>query len=211
MPKELIAGYKRFRDGYFKDNRTRLDALAAGQSPRICLVSCCDSRVDPATVFDAHPGDLFVIRNVANLVPPYEEEGLFHGTSAALEFAITGLEVEHIVVLGHAHCGGIRALMDKETGDEGSSFIDRWMSIAEPVRQSLVCAPDTNHEDRYAACERHAVAHSLRNLMSYPWIQSRVEGGTLSLHGWHYDLAGGALSILNAETKEFQPAESAGL
>ena len=211
MPKELIAGYKRFRDGYFKDNRKRLDALAAGQSPRICLVSCCDSRVDPATVFDAHPGELFVIRNVANLVPPYEEEGLFHGTSAALEFAITGLEVEHIVVLGHAHCGGIRALMDKESGEGSGSFIDRWMSIAEPVRQSLACVPGAGREERYAACERHAVAHSLRNLMSYPWIQSRVDDGSLSLHGWHYDLAGGALSILDAESEEFQPAGSAGL
>ena len=209
MPKELIAGYKRFRDGYFKDNRTRLDALAAGQSPRICLVSCCDSRVDPATVFDAHPGELFVIRNVANLVPPFEEEGLFHGTSAALEFAITGLEVAHIVVLGHAHCGGIRALMDKETGDESASFVDRWMSIAEPVRQALKGDPDTRHEDRYAACERHAVAHSLRNLMSYSWILSRVQGGSLSLHGWHYDLAGSVLSILNPKTEEFQPADPA--
>lgn len=209
MPKELIAGYKRFRDGYFKDNRARLEALAAGQAPRICLLSCCDSRVDPATVFDADPGDLFVIRNVANLVPPFEEEGLFHGTSAALEFAVTGLDVEHIVVLGHAHCGGIRALMDREAGDGNDTFIDRWMSISEPVRQALMRAPDTNYEDHYAACERHAVAHSLRNLMSYPWIKSRVEHGSLSLHGWHYDLAGGALSILNPETEDFQPVDPA--
>jgi len=208
MPKELIAGYQRFRDGYFKVNRDRLNALAEGQSPRICLVSCCDSRVDPATVFDAHPGDLFVVRNVANLVPPYEEEGVFHGTSAALEFAVTGLEVQHIVVLGHAHCGGIRALMDKKTGTESGTFIDRWMSIAEPVRQAIVSSPVVGREDRYAVCERHSIAHSLRNLMSYPWIKSRVEEGTLSLYGWHYDLAGGALSVMDSKSEVFLPAKS---
>lgn len=199
MPKELIAGYKRFQGGYLKDNRKRLDALTEGQSPRICLVSCCDSRVDPATVFDTHPGDLFVIRNVANLVPPYEEEGLFHSTSAALEFAVTGLMVQHIVVLGHANCGGIRALMDKGPNDGSNSFIDRWMSIAEPVRQALNSMPDVSREERYASCERHAIAHSLRNLMTYPWINSRVQDAVLSLHGWHYDLVGGSLSFLESD------------
>lgn len=209
MPKELIAGYNRFQNGYFKDNRKRLDALAEGQSPRICLVSCCDSRVDPATVFDAHPGDLFVIRNVANLVPPYEEEGLFHGTSAALEFAVTGLMVQHIVVLGHANCGGIRALVDKGASDECGSFIDRWMSIAEPARQALNAMPDASREERYASCERHAIAHSLRNLMTYPWISSRVESAALSLHGWHYDLVGGSLSFLESEPEKLQPITTA--
>lgn len=202
MPKELIAGYKRFRDGYFKHNRERLETLAEGQNPRICLVSCCDSRVDPATVFDAHPGELFVIRNVANLVPPYEEEGLFHGTSAALEFAVTGLEVQHIVVLGHANCGGIRAFVDKGSSDASGSFVDRWMSIAEPVRQSLSSMSDASPEERYASCERHAITHSLRNLMTYPWINSRVQDAALSLHGWHYDLAGGSLSFLGSESVE---------
>ena len=201
MPEELIAGYQRFRDGYFKRNRKRPDALAEGQSPRICLVSCCDSRVDPATVFDAHPGDLFVIRNVANLVPPYEEEGLFHGTSAALEFAITGLEVQHIVVLGHANCGGIRALMDKGSSDGSGSFIDRWMSIAEPVREDVSAMTNTSREDQYACCEQRSIAHSLGNLMTYPWINSRVQDGSLELHGWHYDLVGGTLSFLEAESE----------
>lgn len=206
MPKELIAGYARFRDGYFKDNRARLEALAAGQSPRICLVSCCDSRVDPTTVFDAHPGELFVVRNVANLVPPCEEDGTFHGTSAALEFAVTGLSVQHIVVLGHAQCGGIRALVDKDPDSANGSFIDHWMSIAEPVRETLDADTDAKGEARYSACEKHSVAHSLHNLMSYPWIKSRVEAGSLTLHGWHYDLAGGALSILDTDSDEFQPA-----
>lgn len=198
MPKELIAGYQRFRDGYFKHNRKRLEALAEGQAPRICLVSCCDSRVDPATVFDAHPGDLFVIRNVANLVPPYEEEGLFHGTSAALEFAVTGLEVQHIVVLGHANCGGIRALVDKGSSDGSGSFIDRWMSIAEPVRKAVSAMTDASPEEQYACCEQRSIAHSLGNLMTYPWVNSRVHDGSLSLHGWHYDLVGGTLSFLEA-------------
>lgn len=206
MPRDLIAGYKRFRDGYFKDNRERLEALAVGQSPPICLVSCCDSRVDPATVFDAHPGELFVVRNVANLVPPCEGDGTFHGTSAALEFAVTGLNVRHIVVLGHAQCGGIRALVDKDLDSADSSFIDRWMSIATPVRKKLTSDPDACGEARYTACERYSVGNSLDNLMTYPWIKSRVDAGSLALHGWHYDLTGGALSILDPKSGDFRPA-----
>jgi carbonic anhydrase len=179
--------------------------MATAQNPSIAVLSCCDSRVDPATVFDASPGDLFVIRNVANLVPPYEHEGLYHGTSAALEFAVTGLEVSHIVVLGHADCGGIRALMDKKPGETSGSFIDRWMEIAAPAR-TTVCAdlPD-NSEGRYTACEKGAISHSLQNLMTYPWIRSRVEHNSLTLHGWHYDLAEGMLSQLEPDAAGFHP------
>jgi len=205
MPERLVQGYQRFRDGYFIENKEKLAALAMEQKPRIALLSCCDSRVDPTTVFDAAPGDLFVIRNVANLAPPYEQEGVFHGTSAALEFAVTGLEVSHIVVLGHANCGGIRALMDKSPSDDKTSFIDQWMTIAAPVREHICASGEMSDEERYATCERQAIAHSLRNLMTYPWVKTRVNAGTLSLHGWHYDLAEGTLSSLDPETKSFLP------
>lgn len=205
MPERLIEGYQRFRNGYFANNRDRLAAMATSQNPGIAILSCCDSRVDPATVFDASPGELFVIRNVANLVPPYEEEGLYHGTSAALEFAVTGLAVSHIVVLGHADCGGIRALMDRAPGTARGSFVDRWMAIADPVREA-VCAhhPDSGAQ-RYTACEHQAITHSLKNLMTYPWIRSRVERKDLALHGWHYDLAEGTLSHLQSDAEGFQP------
>jgi carbonic anhydrase len=129
----LIAGYRRFREGYFRDNQQRLTTLALeGQSPAVAIVGCCDSRVDPAVITDSAPGELFVIRNVANLVPPCEGEGTWHGTSAALEFAVRGLEVEHIIVLGHARCGGIRALMEeKEDSGNDDQFIYHWMRIAD--------------------------------------------------------------------------------
>jgi carbonic anhydrase len=205
MPQRLIEGYQRFRKGYFARNRDRLAAMATAQNPNIAVLSCCDSRVDPATVFDASPGDLFVIRNVANLVPPYEQEGLYHGTSAALEFAVTGLEVSHIVVLGHANCGGIRALMDKKPGEANGSFIDRWMEIAAPVRKTVAADHPNSAESRYTACEHGAITHSLQNLMTYPWVKSRVERRELTLHGWHYDLAEGMLSHLKSDDAGFHP------
>jgi carbonic anhydrase len=191
MPEKLVEGYERFRKGYFLQNRDGLLTLAQGQSPRIALVSCCDSRVDPTVVFDASPGELFVVRNVANLVPPFEEGGDFHGTSAALEFAVTGLNVSDIVVLGHAQCGGIAALMDKQPNTENRSFIDHWMSLASPAREAALAG---DPENRYQACEHSAIELSLQNLMTFPFIKSRVEQGTLSIHGWYYDLAQSTLS-----------------
>ena len=189
MPDSLIAGYRRFRDGYYQEHREELEALANGQSPRIAVVSCCDSRVDPAIVFDSHPGDLFVIRNVASLVPPFESEGQYHGTSAALEFAVTGLGVEHIVVLGHAQCGGVRALVDNH-GKKGvpHTFIERWVAMAYPCLDHL---SETAHgaEPPMKTVEHATVRLSIENLQTFPWIAERLANGTLSLHGWYYDLA----------------------
>ena len=188
MPEKLIEGYLRFREGYFREHRQELEALAAGQSPRVAVVSCCDSRVDPAIVFDTRPGDLFVIRNVANLVPPFESEGEYHGTSAALEFAVTGLEVEHIVVLGHAQCGGIRALIQNHAaGCEPSSFIEKWVSMAYPCLDALGSVEHEPVSPR--AVEQATVRLSLRNLQTFPAIAERIANGTLTLHGWYYDLA----------------------
>jgi carbonic anhydrase len=161
----------------------------------VAIISCCDSRVDPGIVFNATPGELFVIRNVANLVPPYERQGQYHGTSAALEFAVRHLKVEHVVVLGHAHCGGIKLLLDSE-GDTGESsredayFLNNWVAIARPVLQTL---PKTEEyqdpSERQHDCEKAALKLSLENLMTFPWIAERVDSGELELHGWYYDLA----------------------
>lgn len=189
MTDKLMTGYDRFRTGYFQENREQLEELAEGQSPQIAMVSCCDSRVDPTILFDAEPGEIFVIRNVANLVPPFETEGNYHGTSAALEFAVTGLNVKQIVVLGHASCGGIRALMEHDTTGDPDSFIDSWMRIAMPAKREVLARNDLDTLEQQAhACEKTAVHHSLRNLTTYSWIRSRVESGDLTLSGWHYDL-----------------------
>ena len=194
MKEKLINGYQRFRDGYYQRNRTRLEQLAQKQNPEIAMVSCCDSRVDPSILFDLEPGDIFVIRNVANLVPPFETRGDYHGTSAALEFAVTCLQVKQIVVLGHANCGGIRALMDNDGSIKPDSFIDSWMQIAEPARNEVLSREDLETPaQRIDACEKTAVSYSLKNLMTHPWIRSRVESGDLDLVGCYYDLHRGEL------------------
>jgi len=198
----LIDGYRRFREGYYKQHEERLTALAEqGQSPKVAVVGCCDSRVDPAVITDSAPGDLFVIRNVANLVPPCEGEGTWHGTSAALEFAVTGLHVEHIVVLGHARCGGIRALMEtEEAAAAPDDFIYHWMRIAREARERAL-APELalDFEQRAHLCEQEAIRISLRNLLSFPWIQERVEADALRLHGWYYDMVSGTLQALDGD------------
>ncbi len=194
MSDKLLAGYQRFKNGYFADNREKLRQLAEQQRPNHVLITCCDARMEPALIFDTAPGELFVIRNVANLVPPYEIEGSYHGTSAALEFAITVLEVPEIIVLGHSRCGGIRSLVMDSKRLPQDTFIARWMSIVAPVAN--LADPDTLDPNDYATfnhCEQAAVGYSLRNLMTYPWIRSRVEAGTLTLKGWHYNIFTGAL------------------
>ncbi len=208
MPESLIEGYRRFRDGYYQEHREELEALAAGQSPRIAVVSCCDSRVDPAVVFDTQPGDLFVIRNVASLVPPSESEGQYHGTSAALEFAVTGLGVEHIVVLGHAQCGGVRAMVENHKGgqSEPHTFINRWVSMAHPCLDELT-DNGKGEVPSMKAAEQSAVRLSLKNLQTFPWIAERLANGTLSLHGWYYDLATSTIERL--ETLERPAAAQA--
>lgn len=205
---ELVAGYRRFRNGYFRDHRERLTALAReGQSPAVAIVGCCDSRVDPAVITDSAPGELFVIRNVANLVPPCEGEGTWHGTSAALEFAVRGLEVEHIIVLGHARCGGIRALME-ETEDSGNDdqFISHWMRIASHAREAALSPTlSLDFEQRTRLCELESIRTSLDNLLSFPWIRKRVEAEALRLHGWYYDMASGELQALDPDTGHYHP------
>ncbi|MBL9077804.1 MAG: carbonic anhydrase [Planctomycetes bacterium] len=205
---ELMAGWQRFRAGRFRDQRKLFDRMAReGQRPHIAMVACCDSRVDPAIVFDCDPGDLFVVRNVANLVPPFEQSGRYHGTSAALEFAVTVLQVRDIVVLGHSRCGGIRALLDGPQATAALPFVSAWMSLAEEARVATASAAHLPIDDRASLCEQSAIRLSLRNLMTFPTIRERVGRGKLRLNGWHFDLLDGVLTMFDPSTGRFVPLD----
>ena len=212
----LIEGYRRFRKDAYNRQRERYDALAnKGQSPKIMVIACCDSRVDPTIIFDAEPGQMFVLRNVANLVPPFEtgSSGSRHGASAAIEFAVTGLEVEHIVVLGHARCGGISAALAGKLGKERPegepmSFIDRWMSIINPVRDQIVMAYEIAPDmDPQKALEMAAIRQSLKNLRTFPFVEERVQKGTLHLHGAYFAVSDGILQLLELDSEQFKPVD----
>ncbi len=198
---ELIEGYRRFRATQWPERQATFEALAKqGQSPRTLVVACSDSRVDPAVIFGAGPGELFIVRNVANLVPPYRPDSRAHATSAALEFGVRVLEVPELIVLGHAMCGGIRALLDGPPIPV-DDFLAPWMRIAEPAkRRALACRP----ADPQTACEHEAVRLSLENLTTFPWIAERVTAGRLTLYGATFDIRTGVLAFLDAEGK-FKP------
>jgi len=204
---KLIAGYHRFRGGYFEENRERLADLAhLGQSPKVAIIACCDSRVDPSVITDSTPGDLFVIRNVANLVPPCEGKGDWHGTSAALQFAVCGLNVDHIIVLGHARCGGIRSLLEEQDSSNEDEFISSWMSIVDEAREQALAKDELKTLDEQAhACELDAIKISLRNLQTFPWIRERVEQNRLQLHGWYYDMTLGDLLHFDDNHNDYVP------
>lgn len=198
----LIAGYHRYRAQRWPDLKERHRALARGQNPKVCVLACCDSRVDPATIFDADPGELFVIRNIANLAPPYEEGGGRHGVSAAIEFAVGTLEVETVMVLGHAMCGGVAASVAREQRHIGP-FLDRWVELLEPAKARVdLTAPDALHQ-----LEHESVKLSIENLMSFPFIAWRVREGKLKLQGAYYGVADGRLMLLDAATGKFAPVE----
>ena len=201
---ELIAGYQRFRKGYFQENRDKLSKLAEGQAPKIAIISCSDSRVDPTIILDCEPGDLFVIRNVANLVPPCEDNDSYHGTSAALEYAVTALKVESIIVLGHTQCGGIKYLMDSVGKKVDESFISNWMMQLGTVRDEIAADKDIKDQNsRYSCCEERGIQQSLDNLMTFPWLKERVEGKKLKIHGWRYDLYSSKLCALDEKSGKF--------
>ncbi len=197
----LIDGYRRFREETWPQQRSRFQELAErGQSPKTMVIACSDSRVDPQMIFSAAPGELFVVRNVANLVPPYMPDAAFHGTSAALEFAVRVLKVERVLVLGHALCGGVRALIEGAP-PEAQDFIVGWISIAAAARERVLrCEP----AEQQTMGEHEAVRISLRNLMTFPWVVEAVEAGHLSLHGAHFGVATGRLMLLGADG-EFHP------
>jgi len=201
---KLLDGFKRFKQNYFGNDKQLYASMKEGQPAKILMVACCDSRVDPAILTDCDPGDLFTVRNVANLVPPCEEDQHHHGTSSAIEFAVKGLQVESIIIMGHANCGGIKGLWESENLDD-SQFIHRWVSIAQEAKEWV----KVNHADKpnalqLKACEQRAVLVSLQNLMGFDFVRERVEQGTLKLHGWYFDLAAGELLCYNPETDQFE-------
>jgi len=198
---ELLAGYRRFRDHGFAAQRARWATLAEGQSPPTMVIGCADSRVDPAAIFDAAPGELFVIRNVANLVPPYEQGGGLHGVSAAIEFAVLGLKVANILVLGHAACGGIAAALNgHDLAPTHTSFITAWMGIASPARDEVERAATADPTlDRQRALEYAAIRLSVANLRQFPFVRERETAGTLALYGAHFGIADGELGVLEGE------------
>lgn len=204
-PQELIEGFKRFRERALTgDNAQFQNLVELGQTPSTLVVACCDSRVDPALILDCSPGDLFVIRNVANLVPPAENQGHYHGTSAALEFGVRNLKVQHLIVLGHAQCGGIHALLERAVSKD-ESFIAEWMDIADAARQHVEREhAGADSKTRHRICEQSAILVSLENLMTFSWIRERVESGELALHGWYFDIEGGDLLGYNPATRQFE-------
>lgn len=202
---QLIAGFRRFRQQHFESHDSIYQQLVKqGQTPKILVVACCDSRVDPALVFECDPGDLFVIRNVANLVPPLEDHHGHHGTTAAIEYGVNVLGVKHIIVLGHAHCGGINALVRAGGVCAQGSYIDDWMCLAESARaEVMVEMPEAALEEKERACEQRAILVSLNNLATFPWIQERVANGKLKLHGWYFDIEHGQLLGYDATARHF--------
>jgi carbonic anhydrase len=204
FPQRLVEGYCAFRDRRLPTEIERFRALAAtGQQPEVMVIGCCDSRVSPEVIFDAHAGELFVVRNVANLVPPYSPTGFTHGVSAALEFAVQGLKVRHIVVMGHSRCGGVRAFFEHRDRPNPGDFIDNWMSLIAPAARALEAAGHPLHADGLAGLEQASIVTTLANLMTFPWIKSRVEAGDLSLLGAYFDVVTGSLSAYAPDSGTF--------
>lgn len=206
LPEALADRYRRFKFRHFAPNIDHYADLAThGQNPDVMIVSCCDSRVDPEMIFSAMPGELFVMRNVANLVPPYERTGKYHGVSAALEFAALNLRVKHIVVMGHSSCGGIRASIERDTARQTEAeFITNWMSIIDEGRDRVMSAwAGRGLVEIRTELEREAVRVSIDNLRTFPCVQTLEGRGRLNLHGTHFDIASGTLSVLNQATNQF--------
>lgn len=214
MPLEkLIKGFRSFRSSYFEENNHYDTLVREGQSPQALVIACSDSRNDPALLTRSEPGDIFVVRNVAAIVPPYQPDQNYHGTSAAIEFAVKGLKVKNIVVLGHALCGGVMTLADEGERGSGSpeyEFLTHWITIGRPardlVRKVLVDAPV---QTRLKALEQAVILTSLNNLMTFPWIRSAVESGDIALHGWYFDMVKGRLLAYDAESGAFTDIKNA--
>lgn len=198
LPRRLKVGYASFASGRYGQERERYRKLAeAGQRPDAMIIACCDSRAAPETIFDAGPGELFVVRNVANLVPPYAPDGRHHSTSAALEFAVLGLEVRHIVVMGHGRCGGIATLSGAGKPLSRGDFIGSWMAAVRDVAEQ-VPKKGAPPQERLRLIEHASVEHSLANLRTFPWIRTRETEGLVTLHGAWFDIALGILEEFDA-------------
>ena len=207
---DLVEGYRRFREGGWAHERERWSELREGQKPGVMVIACSDSRVDPAQIFDTSPGEMFVVRNVANLVPPLELGGGRHGVSAALEFAVTQLEVGEIVVMGHGYCGGCQAALTQSfkgmaPGEGG--FIAHWIDLLDDARDRITAEhEDIGQRSALRAMEHEAVKVSLANLRTFPCVRAREKAGTLRLHGAWFAISSGELHLLDEATGEFAPA-----
>jgi carbonic anhydrase len=205
---QLIDGYRRFRENDWADERERWSELAEGQSPQVMILSCADSRVDPATIFDARPGEIFVTRNIAGLAPPYETSSGFHGVSAALEFAVTQIDVGEILVMGHGLCGGCAAALTgqfDETEPGEGHFIADWVRMLDGARDKVRARHPKLDREAFLDMEREAVTVSLANLRTFPWIAEREQAGRLKLHGAHFAIAEGRLYLLDEAEDSFRP------
>ena len=193
----LIEGYRRFRAEVWPEQRARYERLSErGQKPEALVIACSDSRVDPATVFGAVPGQLFMVRSVAGLVPPYGPDMGYHGTSAALEYGVRVLKIPRVVVLGHAQCGGVRAMLEGAPG--ASDFVEQWMAIARPALASVRAT--AHDEDIQTRCETEVLRLSMSNLLTFPWIAENVRAGRLQLEGFHFGIQSGVLARLEGES-----------
>ena len=206
FPERLTEGYRAFLDDRFVREQSRYEQLAeSGQTPKIMLIGCCDSRVSPEVIFDASPGEMFVVRNVANLVPPYEPDGQFHATSAALEFAVQSLKVTDILVMGHGRCGGISAALDPDAEPlSPGDFIGKWMGMLKPVAEQIQGAEILTQAERQRALERVSIRNSIANLRTFPCVRILEEKGRIQLHGAWFDISTGELWIMDAATGDFK-------
>ena len=205
----LIEGYRRFRQEGWSRQRDRWAELAEGQSPKVMIIACCDSRVDPATIFDAKPGEIFVVRNIGNLVPPFEPDQNYHGVSAALEFGVTQLQVEEVIVMGHGFCGGCAAALTGQFDQAGygeGHFIAHWIDMLTPARDRIRAEHPELDRAAFRAMEHEGVRISLRNLRTFPWVKEREQDGRLKLRGTFFAVSDGVLHILDEESGAFSPA-----
>jgi carbonic anhydrase len=206
FPSQLIDGYRAFLYARLRLEQDRYrDLSEAGQSPQVMLIGCADSRVSPEVIFDVRPGELFVVRNVANLVPPYAPDGHAHGVSAALEFGVIALKVKHIVVLGHAQCGGVKAFADKAAPLTPGDFIGNWMKLMAPALEKAGPQGSLSYDDYLTKLEQANIVNSLDNLMTFPRLRKSVESGEVEAHGAFFGVATGKLSVLDRKTGEFKP------
>jgi carbonic anhydrase len=204
----LLDGYRRFRTHGWGTQHQRWAELAEGQSPKVMVIACSDSRVDPTIIFAARPGEMFVVRNVANLVPPFEPDNQYHGVSAALEFAVTQLEVEELVVMGHGFCGGCAAALTGQfdhAGHGAGHFIAHWIDMLVEAREPIRAQYPELGREAFFAMELEGVRISLRNLRSFPWVREREENGRLKLHGAYFAVADGILHVLDEADGTFAP------
>jgi carbonic anhydrase len=206
FPQQLIDGYRAFLVSRLRHEQDRYRELSeSGQAPQVMIIACCDSRCSPEMIFDARPGELFVARNISGLVPPYTPDGAQRAVSASLEFAVQALKVKHIVVLGHAQCGGIRAFAEEAAPLSPGDFIGHWMALIEPAAKAIGARGDLPLEDYLARLEQASVIQTLNNLMTFPCVRILVERGKLALHGAYFGVATGQLSVWDAASRKFGP------